>query len=257
MTKDDVNEVPANVALDFITEILPFNELDRASLLKLSRKCTIDFFPKGTLIFRQGETEVSSFYVIQKGGIKTYRSDEEGEELLKDYRGEGEYFGALPIIQGTRANLNIEAIEDTFCFLFEKQAFLDILESNPTVSQYYLRTMSAKMAGMVYSEVRRQKITPRTEGALYLFSAQVGDVAKGKLFHAPGDTSVQQAAILMSENMIGSLLLTDSSGEINGIVTEKKLLPRDWTSTPKFPRSWPHRSRLSQARRYALTLCLK
>ena len=48
MTKDDVNEVPANVALDFITEILPFNELDRASLLKLSRKCTIDFFPKGT-----------------------------------------------------------------------------------------------------------------------------------------------------------------------------------------------------------------
>ena len=223
MTRNDVNEVPVNVAVDFLTDILPFNELDRTSLLKLARKCTIDFFPKGTLIFRQEETEVSSFYVIQKGGIKTYRTDEEGEELLKDYRGEGEYFGALPIIQGTKANLNIEAIDDTFCFLFEKEAFLAILESNPTVSQYYLRTMSAKMAGLVYSEVRQRKITPRTEGALFLFSAKVGDVAKGKLYQAPDTTSVQQAAIMMTEKMIGSLLLADGNGEIHGIVTDKDI----------------------------------
>ncbi|MBU0481538.1 MAG: cyclic nucleotide-binding domain-containing protein [Proteobacteria bacterium] len=222
MAKDETNEVPANVALAFLTEILPFKDLDPAALSKLARRCTIDFYPKGTLIFRQGETEVSHLYVIQQGGIKTYRT--EGDtQTLKDYRGVGEYFGALPLIQGTRANLNIETIDDTFCFLFEKQDFLDLLDSNPAVSQYYLRTMSAKMAGLVYSEVRQHKMAPRTDGALYLFSAQVGDVAKGNLYQAPESTTVQEAAIIMSENMIGSLLLTDSRGEISGIVTDKDI----------------------------------
>lgn len=223
MVKNDVNSVPVNVALDFLAGILPFKDLDHAELRKLSRKCTIDFFPKGTLIFRQDESEVSHFYVIQQGGVKTYRTDSDNEVSLKDYRGVGEYFGALPIIQGTKANLNIETIDDTFCFLFEKEAFLALLASNPTVSQYYLRTMSAKMAGMVYSQVSRQKMMPRAEGSLYLFSAQVGDIAKGELFHAPATTSVQEAAALMSTKMIGSLLLTDRDGAITGIVTDKDI----------------------------------
>ncbi len=223
MTSNGINSVPSNVALDFLSGILPFKDLDRADLLKLSRKCTIDFFPKGTLIFRQDESEVSHFYVIQQGGVKTYRSDPDNEISLKDYRGVGEYFGALPIIQGTRANLNIEAIDDTFCLLFEKQAFLNLLESNPAVSQYYLRTMSAKMAEMVYSQVRQKKMIPRTEGALYLFSAQVGDIAKGRLFDAPSSATVQEAAAIMSEKRIGSLLLTDNANEIIGIVTDKDI----------------------------------
>ncbi|MFO7605123.1 MAG: DUF294 nucleotidyltransferase-like domain-containing protein [Desulfurivibrionaceae bacterium] len=223
MNNDNPNAVPADVALDFLAEILPFKELERSELLKLSRKCTIDFYPEGALIFRQGETEVEYFYVIQQGGVKTYRIEENDEISLKDYRGRGEYFGALPIIQGTRANLNVEAVEDTFCFLFDKQAFLDLLSSNPMVSQYYLRTMSAKMAEMVYSHSRRQKILPRSEGSFYLFSAQVGRVAKGDLFHAPAATSVRQAAKIMSEKMVGSLLLTDSAGEITGIVTDKDI----------------------------------
>lgn len=223
MTNSDVNAIPANVAQDFLAEILPFKNLDRETLLKLSRKCTIDFFPKGTLIFRQEETAVSHFYVIQQGGVKTYRTGADNEIVLKDYRGKGEYFGALPIIQGTKANLTVEAIDDTFCFLFEKRAFLDLLETSPTASQYYLRTMSAKMAGMVYSQVRQQKMMPRAEGSLYLFSAQVGDVAKGKLFHAPSSTTVQEAAAIMSDNTIGSLLLTDSEDEIIGIVTDKDI----------------------------------
>ncbi|MDT8335848.1 MAG: DUF294 nucleotidyltransferase-like domain-containing protein, partial [Desulfurivibrionaceae bacterium] len=98
-----------------------------------------------------------------------------------------------------------------------------LLASNPTVSQYYLRTMSAKMAGMVYSQARQKKIMPRTEGTLYLFTAQVGEIAKGELFQAPCTTSVREAAAIMSEKMVGSLLLTDNTGEIVGIVTDKDI----------------------------------
>jgi CBS domain-containing protein len=79
------------------------------------------------------------------------------------------------------------------------------------------------MAGMVYSELRQHKMMPRTEGALYLFSAQVGEIGKGKLFKMSVSNTVQEAAVFMSDNMIGSLLLTDEKDEVVGIVTDKDI----------------------------------
>ncbi len=220
---DDANIIPAAVVLDFLNDTLPFKDLDRDVLRRFTADCTIDFFPKGTLIFQQEETVVSHFYIIQKGGVKSYLLDDDGTVSLQDIRGQGEYFGALPILQETRANLNVETVEDTFCFLFDKMAFLDLIRSNPMVSQYYLRTMSAKMVGKVYTEFRQHKMAPRSEGAFLLFSSQVDEIAKGKLFTTPITTTVREAAVLMSEKMIGSLLLTDDQDNIIGIVTDKDI----------------------------------
>ena len=219
----DTNAVPHAVVLEFLQNKFPFSELDRTALMRFAQRATIDFFPNGTLIFRQGETEVTHFYVIQKGGVRSYRLDAHGDMKLKDFRGEGEHFGALPIIQNTRANLNIETLEDTFCFLFDKKDFLNLLETNRKVRQHYLSTMSEKMVQPVYSELRQQKISPRAEGRLFLFSARVGEFSKDTLFTAPLNTSVQQASLLMSEKRIGSLLLADDRGEIVGIVTDKDI----------------------------------
>lgn len=140
-----VHEVPPEIVLDFLQHSLPFNELDFKTLQKLAQQCVIEFYPKGTLIFQQEVTVVTHFHLIQKGGVKIYLKDDEGDITLKDFRGEGEYFGALPLIHGTPANLNIETVEDTFCFLFSKKAFQELLDSAPKVSQYFLRSMSEKL----------------------------------------------------------------------------------------------------------------
>ena len=219
----DTNAVSHAVVLEFLSNKFPFSELDRIALRKFAQRATIDFFPNGTLIFRQGETEVTHFYIIQKGGVRSYRLDPLGNMTLKDFRGEGEHFGALPIIQNARANLNIETLEDTFCFLFDKKDFLNLLETNRKVKQHYLGTMSEKMVQPVYSELRQQKISPRAEGRLFLFNVRVGEFSKDRLFTVPLNTSVQQVSLLMSEKRIGSLLLTDDRGEIVGIVTDKDI----------------------------------
>jgi len=203
----NVNAVSHAVVLEFLGNKFPFSELDRQVLVKFAQKATIDFFPKGTLILKQGESDVTHFYVIQKGGVRSFRLDGAGNMTLKDFRGEGEHFGALPIIQNTTANLNVETLDDTFCFLFDKKDFLNLLESNRKVKRHYLSTMSEKMAQPVYSEFRQQRISPRAEGALFLFNARAGEISKGKLFTASVNTSVQQISQLMSEKRIGSILL--------------------------------------------------
>ncbi len=219
----DKNAVPHAVVLEFLGSRFPFNALAQSDLQRFAQRAAIDFFPKGTLIFRQGETEVTHFYVIQKGGVRSYRVDAFGNLTLKDFRGEGEHFGALPIIQNTRANLNVETLDDTFCFLFDKKDFLTLLKTNHKVKQHYLRTMSEKMVQPVYAQLRQQKILPRAEGALFLFSARVGEISKERLFTAPERISVQEASLLMSEKRIGSILLTNDQEEIVGIVTDKDI----------------------------------
>jgi len=221
---NNVHAVAPEIVLNFLATTLPFNELDSATLTNLARNCIIDFFPKGTIIFQQGKTVVNHFYLIQRGGVKSYLKDEEGTVTLKDFRGEGEYFGALPIIQDTPANLNVETVEDTFCFLFSKEAFLSLIHSSPKVTHYFLRSMSEKLVNTAYAELRQHRVNPRTESALYLFSAQVGEIVKGKsLYTIPAQDTVRDAALRMADLHIGSLLVEDAEKKIIGIITDKDL----------------------------------
>jgi len=221
--QNNTHAVSTDVVIEFLQNALPFSKLSPQALKNLARHCIIDFFPAGETIFRQGETKVNFLYLIQQGGVKSYLINDEDEMTLKDYRGVGEYFGALPLIQESPANLTIETVEDTFCFLIDKENFLAMLKDNQEVTQFFLRSMSTKMVKNIYSELRHHKMSPRNEGALYLFSAQVGDIAKGNLFTAPVECTVREAAVIMSENHIGSLLLRDDEEKVVGIVTDKDI----------------------------------
>ena len=223
MTKREQAFMPVAGVADFLAQTLPFNLLGPESRTRLAAQCVIDFFPDGTMIFRQNATQVDFLYLIQKGGVKSYLKNDQDEVTLKDFRGEGECFGSLSIIQGTRANLNVETVEDTFCFLIAKRDFLALLAEHAEISHYFLRSMTEKLVKGAYAELRQHQVAPRTEGALHLFSSPVEEIAKGRLYTAPEDTPVREVARIMTDNLIGSLLLTGADGQIKGIVTDKDL----------------------------------
>ncbi|GAB4333535.1 MAG: DUF294 nucleotidyltransferase-like domain-containing protein [Desulfobulbaceae bacterium] len=212
------------VALEFFREVMPFNTLDEERLARLTRNCRIDFFPKGTRLFKAGETEVKYLYVIQRGGVKCYIVDDEGEVTLKDYRGEGAAFGALALIRGTRANLDVETVEDTFCFLVPGEVFLELINEQPGFAQYYLKSLSNKVVATAYSELRRHKWTRHGDEDLYLFTKRAGELVK-TLREVPASTTVRDAAAAMTRFRVGSLLIhaDDAPETIIGIITDKDL----------------------------------
>lgn len=155
--------------------------------------------------------------------MKLYLKDESGAITLKDFRGEGAVFGALGIIRGAKASLNVEAVEDTFCFLIDKNTFLHLVQNDPRLSQYYLKSFSESYVYRSFSELRRQRLTPKGEGSLFLFSVPVADMIKRDVESAPGTYTVQKAAEYMARHKIGSLLVEDAKGVIQGIITDKDL----------------------------------
>ncbi|MBI4963498.1 MAG: cyclic nucleotide-binding/CBS domain-containing protein [Desulfomonile tiedjei] len=219
----DLHAVDRDAVIEFLRKTLPFNELDLTTLQHLAEKCTVDFYPKGTLVLQQDMSDVTHLHLISRGAVRVYLTDMDNAVTLKDFRGEGGYFGALGIIRGSKSNLNVETVEDTFCYLLEKAAFLALVQDYPRIAQYYLKRFSEDVVGTAYAELRSQKVGPRAQDAFYLFSQEVKEVIKRKLEMISGDETVQGAATLMSELQIGSLLVRNQSEEVVGIVTDKDL----------------------------------
>jgi CBS domain-containing protein len=221
---NDVHAVAPEVAVSFLKGIMPFNTLDEKTLRSLARHCRIDFFPKGTKILTADLTELTHLYLIQRGGVKAFLEDDNGEVILKDFRGEGAYIGALAIIRGTPANLNIETVEDTFCFLLPREIFLDLIEKEASFAHFYLKSFSEKIVTTAYNELRHHKVARRSNEDLYLFSIRVGDLVK-TLRKVAADATIQESAALMSEHRVGSLLVHDDSDaeKIVGIITDRDL----------------------------------
>lgn len=220
---DHVHAVERNVVTEFLRQTLPFNELDAAELEELARATVIGFYPEGMVILEQGVSDVDKLYVIQKGGVRVFFSDPSGVQTLVDFRGEGGHFGALGVIRGAKAHLNVQTVEDTFCFLISGEAFLRLIHDNPQFARHYLLSLSENLVDSAYSELRCRKLEARGQAAFYLFSSSVGDIIHRRAEVISASATIHSAAARMSELDIGSLLVTDAAGGIVGIVTDKNL----------------------------------
>ncbi len=128
-TNLEIGKATGDAVVEFFRNILPFNELDDQTLIDLVRHCRVAFQPKGTRLLSANKSEVPCLMLIQQGAVQCFITDEEGEVTLKDYRGEGAYVGALAIIRGTLANLDVETVEDSFLLLLPRDVFLELINT--------------------------------------------------------------------------------------------------------------------------------
>jgi CBS domain-containing protein len=208
------------VVFEILRNTLPFSELENRTLEDVARKWVIDFFPQGTLILREGITDVMHLHLIQKGAVKTYLTGSRPGTILKDYGCEGETFGATSILLRRKADFNVETLEDTFCFLLPKDDLLDLVREYPRFERFYLNPISEDLMSSAYAELRDEHMRPGRRKSVHLFSYQVSDIVKNQPQMVPSSTTIQEAASRMTRLGIGSLLVGDDPFSIAGIVTD-------------------------------------
>jgi CBS domain-containing protein len=220
---ENFHAVPHEVVIDFLRTTLPFRELNDESLTRLVRRSQIAFYSKGTIILEQDVQDVPYLYVIQKGGVQLYRIAEDRSVTLADFRGDGASFGGLAIMRNIKAHLTVEAIEDTFCFLLDKDAFQDLIKADPIFAESYYGGFSEDLVCRAYSELRCEKVGVRTEDAFYLFGSQISEAIVGPPEFINTGDSIHSAAARMEDRDVGSLLVQDQANTIVGIVTDRDL----------------------------------
>lgn len=207
--------------MDFLKAVPPFEFLPNEVINSVTVKTSMEYYPKGTHILIQDGPPSEYLYIIKKGGVKVYRKIE-NEEIVIDYRSEGDSFGFVSLISGDKSRASIVAIDDTICYLIPKETITYLIDKYPEVRDFFLRSFMNIYLDKGYREdIGKKSITYTVDKIL--FTTPVEDIATKEVISVPENTSIRDAAKIMCENSISSLIIMDKDGIPVGIITDKDL----------------------------------
>lgn len=207
---------------DFLSEIPPFDMLSEELLDLISKSISIEFYPRGLKILSQNGPPCNSFSIIKKGGVRVYVVSNEDEEVTIDYRSEGDSFGFVSLISGDKSRANVIALEDTICYLIPKDILVQLMDREPLLRDYFMKSFFVNFIDKTYSEMRSRTFM-FGHGDKLLYTTPVRDIIARDAVTAKTGISVKDAASLMSKLRISSLILIDSHGIPAGIITDTDL----------------------------------
>ena len=209
-------------SIDFLKKIPPFQFLEEGQLQAIALNLALEFYPKETIIHRQNGPPSKHLGIIKKGAVKVFVITEDGEEMIIDYRGEGDTFGFLSLIGKDKVRSNIIAIEDTIVYLLKKEIVHQLLTTNPDVTEFLLKTHLASYIDKTYKEMHSKSLFYGGSDRL-LFTTQVGELATKKVITADIMATIQEAAGIMVAKKVSALVIIGHDGAPAGVVTDRDL----------------------------------
>jgi CBS domain-containing protein len=206
--------------ISFLKKNPPFQFLDEASLKSVAGSLSMEFYPKDTVILKQNGLPSGSVWIIKKGAVKVSMKSEDGDEVVIDYKGEGDNFGFLSMIGNESQKTSVVTADETICYILGREKVLKLLESSPAFAEYFMSYLS-RYVDRTYNEMRKKSLLYGIADRL-LFTTKVGDIAKAAVTVAES-TTIQEAARLMEKNKISSLVVLDKSNLPEGIITDRDL----------------------------------
>lgn len=207
----------------FLQGVPPFQTLPDAALDALARSVSLEYYPAGFPILTQGGPASDSLQLVLTGAAKVSMRSPEQEEIVIDYRSEGDAIGFLSLYSGDRSRVDVTAVEDTTAYLIPRTPFMALLEEHPDVREYFHRVFLAKYMDKAFTDLRSRTGLFGGGGEKLLFTTAVGDLVKRGPVTAPSATTIGEAARTMSRHGISSLVLTDDGDAPVGIMTDRDL----------------------------------
>ncbi|MEW5747015.1 MAG: DUF294 nucleotidyltransferase-like domain-containing protein [Nitrospirota bacterium] len=206
----------------FMKGVPPFQFLEEEALKTVAGNLSMEFYPKGEVILKQGSALSDSFWIIRSGGVEVSVRSDSGEDVVIDYRGEGETFGLVSLMSGDKQKTTIRTIDQTVCLILDKKELLGLIDSHPAFVEYFLQSHFSKYIDKTYREMHNKSLFYGSSDHL-LFTTQVGDIATKEVITATEGTTIQEAAQVMARERISSLVIVNGSGLPAGIITDRDL----------------------------------
>ena len=152
---------------EFTADLNGINELVRINSGKemiqyLTDGRNINKYKKKQLIYSEGNRP-SRLYYVEKGKVRTYKSNENGKELVVGLYGEGDFLGYVPLLQGTVYKEMAEAMEDTELGVIPKEDFEELMNSNIQIAKKFISLLAnnvtekeEQLLKMAYNSLRKK-----------------------------------------------------------------------------------------------------
>lgn len=132
------------------------------ALEELVEGSAVNTYKKKQIIYAEGNHPLRLFY-IQKGKVKTFKTNDDGKELTVGLFGEGDYVGYTAILEGTVYKESAEAIEDASLSIIAKEDFEKLLKVNKVVARQFIQVLAQsvtereqQLVGIAYNSLRKR-----------------------------------------------------------------------------------------------------
>ncbi|OZG70180.1 cyclic nucleotide-binding protein [Hahella sp. CCB-MM4] len=208
--------------LDFLHRHPPFCDLPEETLGWISQNIEISYFKAGTQILQFGE-EVDALHIIRSGAVEVFRRNGDLHNRLS----EGGIFGEFGLLRNRRVRFPAKALEDSLVYLIPETIFNELFENHELFADFV----------EIEDHTRLRHAVSRKEDANELMTSKVETLIAREPVTVNIQATVQEAAILMSEESVSSVLVVNertgdpakqasASGYLAGIVTDVDIRKR-------------------------------
>jgi len=121
-----------------------------------------NYYKKKQEIYTEGNLPSRLFY-INKGKVKTYKRNRDGKELILRLYNEGDFFGYIPLLEGTTYTEYAEALEACELAVIPRHEFEELFNSNPQVMKKIIAMLTKNLSeqedhllAMAYNSLRKK-----------------------------------------------------------------------------------------------------
>jgi CRP-like cAMP-binding protein/CheY-like chemotaxis protein len=147
--------------IDGLNEFLA-NAKGMDELKKLSNEKKPHHFRKKESIYMEGD-EPTGIVFINTGKIKTFKSNDDGKDLITGIHGPGDFIGYNDLIEGIEHHETAEALEESEVVIIPKNDFFSLLYSNRDVAAKFIKMLSnniqeneSRLLNLAYNSVRKR-----------------------------------------------------------------------------------------------------
>jgi CRP/FNR family cyclic AMP-dependent transcriptional regulator len=124
-----------DIKFQILKNLSDFSDLDDDDLLELSHISKLCNFPKGTIIYREGD-EPDFMYIISEGRIKSFSSSFSGRTIGGNIS--SDLIGLNNLLSGDPRWLTAQTVDDVTALRISRQDLLSYLPQRPKVQMKFL-----------------------------------------------------------------------------------------------------------------------
>ncbi len=199
---------------DHLQRFPPFDALPEDSLDAIARQVEVAYFKAGSDILLYG-AEIHDLHYVRSGAVEIYRRNGE----LYNRLSEGDIFGQAGLLRSNKVRFPARAIEDSLIYFIPGKLFGQLCEAHDSFADFVEAEGQSRLKSAVESQGQASE----------LMQLKVRKLISRQPVCVPLHTSVQQAAQVMTEQSVSSLVIVDGEAPgsaMVGILTDRDLRTR-------------------------------
>ncbi|MCF4007014.1 DUF294 nucleotidyltransferase-like domain-containing protein [Corynebacterium uropygiale] len=197
---------------DFLAEVEPFSRADADTLSALARAVTVTYHPRGEVLLEQGQPG-ETLFIIRSGAVDVL--DPEG--VLLDRREAGRTVGYSSLFGDPEFRYRALTVEDSLLMALPGRLVLEVASELPAVERFF-----SSQTRRIAAEAEQLRRGPAEE----FLHTPVRSLIQGPALSCAEATPIREAARLMTDHDVSSLLILGEGNRLCGILTDRDLRGR-------------------------------